>query len=257
MTQTVGAIATGSVGPPTELVAATARMCGRAVVLAAGSVDVRDTVIQLAEGVMYTVWLAKLKACAIGSLAVVTLGGGIAGWVVRTAPAQPPETAQVPPAVVQPPPPAIDAPPKVERDLGAITRAFDEVTQPSKLAQSAPTDDEVRKLLVERHLIAIRELSGRLRTIPTGTIREGGITPLLDSLQRVVESEVDLTADPAAHVVAYERWVKAAKAIEDVNQSRYEKGRFAIQDLNQCRYVHVTAQIKLRQAQRAAERLRP
>jgi RNA polymerase sigma factor (sigma-70 family) len=240
---TAGALATGVGAPPAELLAATLRTG------AAAGAGLKPSVTQLVEGVMYGLWLSKVKVWAGGALTVAVLGGGTAGWALVPAVAQSDNPANDAVKIVENPAPVrgggrAQGPPPA--DLGRI-RAPREVDDAVRAGQalSRPTagDDRYRALLKERHQAAMLEVEARLILFQAGSAG-GTIDVFLSAVDRARESERVLSDQPADQVRAHERALTLTRFIENGNQSRFNAGQIAIQDLSQSRYARIDAEIK-------------
>jgi RNA polymerase sigma factor (sigma-70 family) len=223
---TVGALAVGTTGPPSELLAATMRVCGSLSGVGAIGVKLTSPVLQLAEGVMYAMWFGRVKTLAIGVLAVVVLGGGAAGWALIPAKAQGERPGQVTqPAVAAPqpvrtPPEKPTPPPGNPIGPGDIERVLAETVRPPSFAAVAATDDELRRLRKERYHAALRELDRRTDRFGAGA-RGETIEVMLGCVDRLVESEVALSPRVEDRVAAYERVVKFTDMLD---KATYQKG---------------------------------
>ena len=73
VTLTIGMLTVGAIAPPGELAAATLSAAAR---IGAGT----TSIIAIAEAVMNAMWTEKIRACAIGLVAAVAIGGGVGAW---------------------------------------------------------------------------------------------------------------------------------------------------------------------------------
>jgi RNA polymerase sigma factor (sigma-70 family) len=245
----VGAVAVGTAGPPSELLAATARawgLCGGSV--AVGGV-VNGSVTQIAEEVMHAMWLGKVKALAAGVLAVVVLGSGAAGWSLVPTKAQGEKAARNGIPQATPPAPGV-APQAVNQTItseltpGEAVQFIREAAKPSPLAEAAATDDELKALRKERHRLACRELQLKFERYVQG-IRGETVIGLLDVLKRFVESETALSQRPEDHIKAYERAAAIAQVTANLAQKKFESGLMAETETTHIRYADRDLRIKL------------
>jgi RNA polymerase sigma factor (sigma-70 family) len=116
VTLSVGALTAGAAAPPAEALAATLAACGSA---ANAGANLTAPVLTLAEAVMNSIWLEKVRAWTIGLVAVAAVGGGVGGWGFAPAPAT--GTAQVTDEKQTIDPPAL--PPKVRDRIEEIENA--------------------------------------------------------------------------------------------------------------------------------------
>jgi hypothetical protein len=260
VTLTAGARTMSICGPPAELLAATARAWGQGLGTAATGAAVGNSVIQIAEGVMNAIWLTKVKMWAAGSVAVVVLGSGTAGWVLGPGKAQGQkpdqlalQKASLPTTVEQrqqPPP----QPPDPTADADKIIQFLRDNTKPSPLSEAAAADDELRALRKERHRVAVRELQLRNERYRQG-VRQETVDVLIHTLKRLIESEVALSQRPGDHIAAYQRGIALSTFFVLVAENRLANGLIPEQDMLQIRYFDRDLKIKLLelQAQGAAK----
>ncbi len=227
VTLAVGALAAGTAGPPSELLAATLRACGGWP--EAGAAALKTSVGKLAEEVMNAMWLNKLRLWAAGVVAVGLLSGGAAGWALRPASAQATKTPSVP------------------------TREEAKTSNPpvvsNPTATTAAPADELGKLLRDRLVAATNEYQARMQLFTMGKEQ---IPFLQECAKRLLEAEVDAGANADERVKAYERYLKTMQDIENINKQRFEVGRIGIQDLEESKYHRLDAEIKLLRAKREA-----
>jgi RNA polymerase sigma factor (sigma-70 family) len=247
---TIGTLSVIPAGQPTELIAATLRTC-----TAAGTCW-KPSIAKIAEVTMHAMWLSKVKVAAVTALVVAGLGTGT-GWVLAPVIAQDgnkplpgvgkPATERFtqPLVPIEPPPGLPDTlDQKLADDL--LAKAM-EAAKPSPLAVAKADDDSMQKLLKERHKTAVLELRLRLQTFQAGA-RGGTISILIESTQRVYESESALSKTPDERVAAAMRQYTIAKGMTAVNKLRFDVGQIAQQDLEQTRYFLIDAQIKVAKA---------
>jgi RNA polymerase sigma factor (sigma-70 family) len=245
---TIGTLSVIPAGQPTELIAATLRTC------AAAGTCWKPSIAKLAEVTMHAMWLSKVKVAAVTALVVAGLGTGT-GWVLAPVIAQDgnkplpgvgkPATERftLPLVPIEPPPGLPDSfDQKLADDL--LAKAIEAAHKPSPLADAKADDGAMQKLLKERHKTAVRELELRLQVFRAGA-QGGTISILLDSVQRVYESESALSKTPADRVAAAMRQYTIAKAITAVNKLRFDVGQVAQQDLEKSRYYFIDAQMKV------------
>jgi hypothetical protein len=137
-------------------------------------------------------------------------------------------------------------PPGSEADRKMMAEFFNKVDQ--ALQRPPPSlghhDEKLQKLLIDRRESARRSQEIHLKRFSAGA-RDDRLNGLIDSLTRSLESEMAMSPRPEDQVLALERAVKLAQAVEDVCQGRYHAGRLAIDDLEQSRYHRLDVQIKL------------
>jgi RNA polymerase sigma factor (sigma-70 family) len=245
---TIGTLSVIPAGQPTELIAATLRTC------AAAGTSWTPSIATLAEVTMHAMWLSKIKVAAVTALVVAVLGTGT-GWVLAPVIAQDgnkplpgvgkPATERFSqPLVPIEPPPGL--PDTVDQKLAddLLAKAIEAVIKPSPLSDAKGDDDAVQKLLKERHKTAMRELQLRLQVFQAGA-RGGTISILIESVQRVYESESALCKTPDQRLAAAMRQYTIAKAIKAVNKLRFDVGQVAQQDLEHSGYFLISTQIKV------------
>jgi hypothetical protein len=205
---------------------------------------------------MHAMWLSKVKVAAAIALVVAGLGTGT-GWVLAPVIAQDgnkplpgvgkPATERFSqPLVPIEPPPGL--PDTVDQKLAddLLAKAM-EAAKPSPLANAKADDDAMQKLLKERHKTAVLELKLRLEVFQAGA-KGGTISILIESIQRVYESESALSKTPDDRVAAAMRQYTIAKAIKAVNKLRFDVGQIALQDLEHSGYFLIDSQLKVAKA---------
>jgi RNA polymerase sigma factor (sigma-70 family) len=255
---TLGAGAlTVAAGPPSDLMAATLRTCATMAAAHPGVGKLAGPVFQLAEGVMQTIWVEKVKTWAIGAVVLATLSG-TTGWVLMAARAQPGPPPSPPPGE-QPQRQVVRAPdtprltPAPEEVMAEFRRIEADVLKPTRLAEAAGTDDEIMKLRKDCYRSAHAEVRARLEAFQAGTA-QGTIDVLLRSLtQRLLPAELALSDRPADHLAAYEKALAILKLVEGINEDRFQRGRISIQDNLQSRFERANTEIKVLECKRRVQ----
>ena len=240
VTLATGVMATGVAGPPTDLIAATLR--------ASVAVNVKGTVLQIAEAVMTAMWISKIKAWMAAGLAIAMLGG-TAGVVVSAAGQGKGSAAKPPQEKDRFPLTGLAGAEKIVEDLPEPLRT---VLQGRDLPKPEAGDDQLTMLLKERLVSAGKEVEARFNLFAAGSAR-GTIDILLNAQKRFLEARLALATKPAEQVTAYENAVMQARITEAVNKTRFNAGQIPSQDLDQSRYHRLDMEIKLLQAKAQAE----
>jgi hypothetical protein len=111
----------------------------------------------------------------------------------------------------------------------------------------AAGDDELRKLQKARYNSAIRCLRHGLQNYSAGCLR---LDELLEPLQHVRDSSLDLSNDPAQSIAMLEHYSELAQWVESSVEAMVEVGRRTDSDLEHARYVRLGAEIQLLRAKR-------
>jgi hypothetical protein len=113
----------------------------------------------------------------------------------------------------------------------------------------APADSPLRKLLKERHNVAVDVLEARVEEYKKG-IRD--VTFVFAAARRVAEAKLDLAETPEARVKVLEQTLAVAKLIEQRLQELVDKGLGAKSDLGVARFGRLGVEIELLKAREAA-----
>jgi hypothetical protein len=189
---------------------------------------------------MHAMWLGKMKLWAFGLLSVTVISSGTASFALMPAEAQ---EDKLPLIAAQQPDKAqakqADAPARQPSDYDIRP-----LLKSSPLAEPTDTDDELRRLLKERYKTVLREFTLRHERFLQG-VRQETIEVLLNTLQRLAESEIELSSRKDDHIAALERVVAIANIQEEIARLRYQNGLITEQDSLQVRYVAQNWRIKL------------
>jgi hypothetical protein len=199
-------------------------------------------------------FLTKVKVAAVTVLALVVLSAGT-GKVIwqRQAGAQPPAKEKT----------AIE---KVEADIAdrAKQRAveIDALMNGRRQGQEPPVADmpeqkakallaglkrgkKMNALLKDQYDAAHTEAKARWRGFLFG--RET-LDILLGASLRLLQAELDLSAQPADQLAAFGAYWQRARDLEMINKDKYDNGRLALQDYAQSRFTRIQAEIWLERA---------
>jgi RNA polymerase sigma factor (sigma-70 family) len=255
LTLGIGAFAIHSVGPPSDLIAATLGAGVQVATASAIASTVRGSALQLAAGALHTMLVEKIRLWTIGAAGFVALGGAVA-WKFAPANAQ----SSQPAAVTLVHPSIIPPKPRMSREeLDAeLKQLKNNELKPSALVRFNGNsmvfnvnDDELQKFIKQRYQSAHDELTARMAAFVTGTT-QGTIDILLECVTKhYLVAELSLSDRPKDRLTAYTRSLAILKFIEAVNQERFNSGRITIQDLEQSRFERLSLEIKMLETQRA------
>lgn len=125
----------------------------------------------------------------------------------------------------------------LERKLMALAGA--------KPLDPAAGDDELHKLQKASYNSAVRCLHHGLQNYSAGCLR---LDELLEPLQHVRDSSLDLSNDPAQSIAMLELYSELAQWVESSVETMVEFGRRTDSDLEHARYVRLGAEIQLLRA---------
>ena|SRR2546426_4748963 len=119
-----------------------------------------------------------------------------------------------------------------------------------KLLTPAPTDDELRKLQIERYNAAHLELAGIWGNVAAGKL---SFHAMVEPSRRLVHSELELYQQPAEKIIARERHLTLLKEVERLTKGAWTAGVVPSFEYHQIRYLRLDAEIELLRAKRQAK----
>jgi hypothetical protein len=124
----------------------------------------------------------------------------------------------------------------------------------SKPLNSAPGDDELRKLLIARYNAAVAEMAARFKEFQAGHC---SLESMADAARHIVNSGLELSDKPAEQLELREKFLELEKEIEKIAQARFEAGRIPPADLERARYERLDAEVQVLKAKRKAGTQQP
>lgn len=112
-----------------------------------------------------------------------------------------------------------------------------------KLLKILPGDDQLTRLVKERHNAGLRELQARYQMLEAGSAG-ANLDQLLSAANRMLLSELDLTDNLKARVTAREKYLELAKEVERLSQARHRAGAANAAEVEQARYMRLDAEIQ-------------
>jgi RNA polymerase sigma factor (sigma-70 family) len=262
---TAGGLGAGLANPSEAVPAALAALTPQTVlrVLAvppAAGAAVAPTVVALAQGVIRSMTMTKLKLASLTVLSgfvILALGVGAANrsWRVVGGHA---EAAQVPgnlppPAHPDPPPAELPERPAGPPELADLLDPNRKAT-PEPLTAGKDAATLLKDLLTARRDAARQEAEARYQEFMVGR-RTPAV--LLESVRRLEKAELQLTDDPGQQFAVYDRSYQLLRMVEQTNLAQFEAGWTPIQDYMQTRYACLDAEIDRLKARMRMDRAPP
>lgn len=162
-------------------------------------------------------------------------------------PASPPVFANPfePQATARPPSPAGQAPFPRPEPSPSIIPALSDVKLPAialKRIGLDPGDDELRRMMKERHNAVVSELEGRFAVYQTG---RGQFEPLVRAGGRFLQWGFELHTTHPERVALLEQYIAWLTEVEASAQQFLEQGREDAANVHHVRYLQLDARIKL------------
>jgi RNA polymerase sigma factor (sigma-70 family) len=208
-------------------------------------------VLSLAEGVLQTMFVTKLKiivAAVLIAAVVVTVGAGLTAAGLRDGreavkPIEPPaRQPDAPKQEKEEPDKKVDEPKFIEPALLKI-----------KPLAADPKDDELHKLMKERFNTAQLELRALCEQMSVGVLQEPDVA--LDSAKRLKLAGLELYDNPRDKIALLEKYVDTVREIEKVFQNRFDAGKINIAVMQLIKYHRLDAEIELlRMKEKAGEK---
>jgi RNA polymerase sigma factor (sigma-70 family) len=213
-----------------------------ALVFAAGSPTagvVSTSVISLAEGVLQTMFAAKLKIIGIVLVVLlavaVTVGAGVAAS--RRNEPVPVNVKNL--AAEQPEPPKREKEPEKIADE---PKDFEPALVKMKPLADDPKDDPLHKLMKERFNAALTEVHVGYQRVEAG---QGTVEVFFDAAARLKLAGLEMYDDPKEKIALLEKYVELAKEVERIMKARFEAGKAGEDDVQRVRYFRADAEIAL------------
>jgi RNA polymerase sigma factor (sigma-70 family) len=111
VTLTVGMLTVGVTAPPAEVLSATLATCGSVTIAGA---NITAPALTIAEAVMNSMWVEKVRTWAVGLMVVTAVGGGIGGYGIGPATGDGGRPVIGAAKAAEPPPPNAAPPGKIE-----------------------------------------------------------------------------------------------------------------------------------------------
>ncbi|HEY7423803.1 MAG TPA: sigma-70 family RNA polymerase sigma factor [Gemmataceae bacterium] len=203
-------------------------------IVLSGAVPVSITT--LAEGVLHTMFVTKLKTTLVVVLAVSAIGSaGVCTYYLhgQAPPGQPPLPRQAPQV-----PPGQPRPQEVPGEV-----KFPDKIAPDKIGPAKPPE-ALQKLLKERRDRAEEEATIRYQKYRAGA-QDATLDQTIASYKRLLKAELELSVKKADRLVACERHVRLMKQLGGIAEAKYKVGRIFQADYTQAEYERLDAEIAL------------
>lgn len=204
---------------------------------------ISPTALSLAEGVLQTMFVTKLKIVGAALLVfalAATVGAGITAAALRqdSAKQSPPEQPKLPAQAKEA---AKQAEEEKESDL-----------LNTKPLAADPKDDELHKLMKERFNAAQQEMQSLYEQIKAGRQMTDTV---LESAKRLKVAGQELFDNPKEKIAFQEKYVKTTRIVEKIVQSQFDVGTLTFAELQRVRYIRLDAEIELlRLKEKASEK---
>jgi hypothetical protein len=193
-------------------------------------------VINLTEGVLKSMFLAKLRLVAVGLLLAGVVWAGVAIYprVLRAEPNGLKEADKAVPDDV-----AKDKP-----DTQRVDRA-----KQGQLGERVAEDSKLRTLFKER-LAAVKGIEADIEKRYRAAL--AGLDELLRARQAVLSAELDLSNSDKERIAIHEKIISLAKQLEEVVDKRFQAGHAGLSDVLRTRVSRLEAEIDLERAKEGA-----
>jgi RNA polymerase sigma factor (sigma-70 family) len=206
------------------------------------------SIITLSEGVLYAMFLSKIKMTTAFVLMLAAIGSaGVGAFFLR---------AQAPPAQVPPSKPleiprlpeGINEEEDGDKRLDDFWKRLDEEVLDKKSA--GKPEERLQKLLQVRRNMAERAFRVRYELYTAGANEPGTGNPItlqfvLDASKKMLKAELELSKRKAERTEAHEKHLKFMKAVAIITRDQYKVGRASIAALASALHEQLDAEIEL------------